>query len=193
MDLTSTQCVSMPIVVATANYRADTLIISPSNEWQDKVIDMLGAGRTNEPSYVQVVPTAANGKPSLRVATYSSDGKAPSGSGRERQRRRLGDEDYDYEDMGSAMCPPSPTNTSASIPNSAGSRSRDDGALSKEGEEEEKQLTEAVGELSLNEEEEVRYHGKASGLYLLNDQERVDKRNEGGIWFVFSHFFTYSF
>jgi hypothetical protein len=56
-----------------------------------------------------------------------------------------------------------------------------------EKEEEQKQLVEAVGELSLNEDEEVRYHGQASGLYILGVQERVDKRNEGGIWYACAH------
>lgn len=50
--------------------------------------------------------------------------------------------------------------------------------------EEEAEFTGAVGQLSLNEDEQVRYHGKASGLYLLGNKERIDRRNEGGIWFV---------
>ncbi|KAF9448449.1 hypothetical protein P691DRAFT_792603 [Macrolepiota fuliginosa MF-IS2] len=155
--------------------RLDLTSAHPSNEWQDKVVDMLGAGRTSEPIYYQATPSAARKKPSLRVATYVSDEDAHSGDGRGRQRRRLGEEDYEYDDMGL----PSPASTSASLSHSASSRTRDDEAKE---EEEEKQLAEAVGELSLNEEEEVRYHGKASGLYLLTGQERVDKRNEGGIW-----------
>ena len=47
----------------------------------------------------------------------------------------------------------------------------------------------AVGQLSLNEDEQVRYHGKASGLHLLDGKERIDRRNEGGIWFVYSFSF----
>jgi hypothetical protein len=43
-------------------------------------------------------------------------------------------------------------------------------------------ITEAVGQLSLNEDEEVRYHGKVSGLHLLDGNDRIDRRNEGGIW-----------
>lgn len=43
-------------------------------------------------------------------------------------------------------------------------------------------ITEAVGQLSLNEDEEVRYHGKVSGLHLLDAKDRIDGRNEGGIW-----------
>lgn len=43
-------------------------------------------------------------------------------------------------------------------------------------------ITEAVGQLSLNEDEEVRYHGKVSGLHLLDGHDRIDRRNEGGIW-----------
>jgi hypothetical protein len=33
--------------------------------------------------------------------------------------------------------------------------------------EDEDDIVDAVGQLSLNEDEQVRYHGKASGLYLL--------------------------
>ncbi len=146
---------------------------------------MLGAGRTTEPAYVQATSknkTSSNGrKPALRVATYTSDDYCTS-DGRERRRRRLGDEDYDYEDTAAAGGLPSPTSTSASLCNSVGSKEHQD--EEKDGLEEENQLAQAVGELSLNEDEEVRYHGKASGLYLLGEQERIDKRNEGGIWFV---------
>ncbi|KXN89712.1 Nitrogen assimilation transcription factor nirA [Leucoagaricus sp. SymC.cos] len=155
--------------------KLDLTSTHPSNEWQDKVIDMLGAGRANEPAYVRVTPIS-NGKPSLRVATYSSDDNVRSKDGRERQRRRLGNEDYPFDDINPGFS--SPTSTSASGPNSAGSGSRDD----THGEDDEEQFTQAVGELSLNEDEEVRYHGQASGLYLLGVQERIDKRNEGGIW-----------
>lgn len=45
-------------------------------------------------------------------------------------------------------------------------------------------ITEAVGQLSLNEDEEVRYHGRVSGLHLLDGSDRIDRRNEGGIWLV---------
>ncbi|EIN14455.1 hypothetical protein PUNSTDRAFT_49242 [Punctularia strigosozonata HHB-11173 SS5] len=44
-------------------------------------------------------------------------------------------------------------------------------------------LTDAVGQLSLNEDAQVRWHGKASGLHLLAAQRRPDgPRQEGGIW-----------
>lgn len=56
----------------------------------------------------------------------------------------------------------------------------------------EDELTGAVGQLSLNEDEQVRYHGKASGLHLLGAKERVDSRNEGGIWYVFSCLLVFS-
>lgn len=62
-----------------------------------------------------------------------------------------------------------------------------DQALSPEGysdSSDDEALAGAAGQLSLNEDEEVRYHGKVSGLYLLNEK-RQDKRNEGGIWFVY--------
>ncbi|KDQ54162.1 hypothetical protein JAAARDRAFT_38766 [Jaapia argillacea MUCL 33604] len=56
-----------------------------------------------------------------------------------------------------------------------------DGQSSEETEDEE-ELADAVGQLSLNEHEEVRYHSKVSGLHLLGVEERVDGRSEGGIW-----------
>ena len=48
----------------------------------------------------------------------------------------------------------------------------------------EETLTDAVGQLSLNEDSQVRFHGKASGLHLLGKKPRMDRRNEGGIWYV---------
>ncbi|KAH7929237.1 hypothetical protein BV22DRAFT_1029679 [Leucogyrophana mollusca] len=48
--------------------------------------------------------------------------------------------------------------------------------------DEEEDVVDAVGQLSLNEDEQVRYHGKASGLYLLGINARTEARNEGGIW-----------
>ncbi|KAG7095560.1 hypothetical protein E1B28_006297 [Marasmius oreades] len=50
------------------------------------------------------------------------------------------------------------------------------------GSDDEEDVPDAVGQLSLNEEEQVRYHGKASGLYLLGAEDRNDDRNAGGIW-----------
>lgn len=64
------------------------------------------------------------------------------------------------------------------------SLSADAGQTTSDDSEEEGEFAGAVGELSLNEDEQVRYHGKASGLYLLGNKERIDRRNEGGIWFV---------
>jgi hypothetical protein len=177
LDLTSTQYVSLgrstrpppPYMLLLTRF------CSPSNEWQDKVIDMLGAGRTTEPMYLRATPSR-NGKPSLRVATYSGDDKARSGMERDRQRRRLDDEYVYGDDSLSNSCP--------SSPNSPMAKSRcDENACIEKEEEQQKQLVEAVGELSLNEDEQVRYHGQASGLYILGVQERVDKRNEGGIWY----------
>jgi hypothetical protein len=48
--------------------------------------------------------------------------------------------------------------------------------------DEEPDLPDAMGQLSLNEDEQVRFHSKISGLHLLGQKERVDGRNEGGIW-----------
>ncbi|KAF8078976.1 fungal-specific transcription factor domain-containing protein [Lyophyllum atratum] len=49
-------------------------------------------------------------------------------------------------------------------------------------EEEIKDTTEGIGELSLDENQEVRFHGKASGLHLLGRNIRTDDRIDGGIW-----------
>ena len=40
----------------------------------------------------------------------------------------------------------------------------------------------------MNEDEQLRYHGKASGLHLLGVTQREDGRNEGGIWYVITHY-----
>ena len=64
------------------------------------------------------------------------------------------------------------------------SSSADAGQTTSDDSEEEAGFAGAVGALSLTEDEQVRYHGKASGLYLLGNKERIDRRNEGGIWFV---------
>ncbi|KAG5652448.1 hypothetical protein H0H81_004992 [Sphagnurus paluster] len=49
-------------------------------------------------------------------------------------------------------------------------------------EEEVKDATDGIGELSLDENQEVRYHGKASGMHLLGRNVRTDDRIDGGIW-----------
>jgi len=48
-------------------------------------------------------------------------------------------------------------------------------------------LSQALGELSLNEDDQVRHYGQASGLYLLGDQERLDNWYNGSIWHVCLH------
>jgi hypothetical protein len=112
-----------------------------------------------------------------------------------RQRRRVGDDDYSFQQRNT---PPSTSSPVPAVPKnstrvfagqetyladiadtSSPLRNWTSNVIS--GTEDE--LAGAIGQLSLNEDEQVRYHGKASGLYLLDNKERVDRRNEGGIWF----------
>lgn len=155
----------------------------------------------------------ANSRPTLRVNLQdasSSDVNDEDQSPARRQRRRVGTEDisfrsYDHSrnsapvsavsqrhglspnDHRGPYSALSPLNSSFTHARGSGRRwsvSSTD-SLSSEDEEE---LAGAVGQLSLNEDEQLRYHGKASGLHLLGVKERVDGRNEGGIWFVFTLF-----
>jgi len=103
---------SKDLVASTSKKHESSSTHHPSNEWQDAVVDMLNAGRTDHPLYHQL---------------------------------------------------PSPATTSAQA---------------------DRDLSQALGELSLNEDNQVRHHGHASGLYLLGDQERLDNRYKGGIWYV---------
>lgn len=131
------------------------------------------------------------------IAGYSSDDNISIDV--RRQRRRVGGNDYSFHSASSTSAPGSavPRNSTrlftsqeaySSLNDIAGASSTlrnwnssvDDIITS--GSEDE--LTGAVGQLSLNEDEQVRYHGKASGLYLLDNRERIDRRNEGRIWFV---------
>ncbi|KAJ7597406.1 fungal-specific transcription factor domain-containing protein [Mycena floridula] len=48
--------------------------------------------------------------------------------------------------------------------------------------EEDHDLPEALGSLSLDENQEIRFHGQASGLHLISNNDRTDNRHEGGIW-----------
>lgn len=149
-------------------------------------------------------------RPALRVtlqgassSQVNNDDQSPA----RRQRRRVGTEDVSYSYNHSPHSTPisavsqrhglspndhrglysalSPLNSSFTHARGSGRRwsvSSTD-SLSSGNEEE---FAGAVGQLSLNEDEQVRYHGKASGLHLLGVKERVDGRNEGGIWFVFT-------
>ncbi|KAF6766696.1 fungal-specific transcription factor domain-containing protein [Ephemerocybe angulata] len=45
-----------------------------------------------------------------------------------------------------------------------------------------REATTEMGQLSLDEHQEVRYHGKSSGLHLLGRSQRQDDRIEGGVW-----------
>ncbi|KAJ3552540.1 hypothetical protein NP233_g12857 [Leucocoprinus birnbaumii] len=136
--------------------KLDLTSTHPSNEWQDKVIDMLGARKTSNLAYIRASLT----KLSLRVATYLSDDNAQSEDGCKRQRGRLGEEDYSYDNINPSL--PSPVSTSTSAPHSAASVAREEEGI-RDGEEE-KLLAQAAGELSLNEDEELQSHGQASGL-----------------------------
>lgn len=127
------------------------------------------------------------------TAGYSSDDNISIDV--RRQRRRVGDNDYSFQQRNtpSSTSPPASAVPKDSTRAFAGQetyltdiadassplRNWTSNVIS--GTEDE--LAGAIGQLSLNEDEQVRYHGKASGLYLLDNKERVDRRNEGGIWF----------
>ena len=185
-------------------------IFSPSNQWQDSVSSMLNkllVTEKNESSITSSRRSDIRGEsyPPKLTAGYSSDDNI-SLHGR-RQRRRVGDDDYSFGQRSTS----STSGPRSAVPHKDSTRiftsqeaylslsdiagtsspwrslySSVDGMTS--GSEDE--LTGAVGQLSLNEDEQVRYHGKASGLYLLGNKERVDRRNEGGIWLVFSSFYA---
>lgn len=152
-----------------------------------------------------------NSRPALRVnlqSASSSEANDEDQSPARRQRRRVGNggisfRGYDHSPNSAPVSAVSQRHglspndhrgpySSLSPLNSSFTHARGSGrrwsvsstdSLSSENEEE---LAGAVGQLSLNEDEQVRYHGKASGLHLLGVKERVDGRNEGGIWFVFT-------
>lgn len=153
-------------------------------------------------------PTTANTLGSLSVKSYSPASAAtPSDDNRSpgrRQRRRIGDDDYaPYTGLKSASASsvslhqgflsakrvgrpylrPGPR-TNSLDPDSMSIRERRSSSVDSLCSPSEDDLAGAVGQLSLNEDEQLRYHGKVSGLHLLGNQERMDRRNEGGIWFV---------
>ncbi|KAG1752093.1 fungal-specific transcription factor domain-containing protein [Suillus lakei] len=137
----------------------------PSNEWQDRVVSLLSSSLSlSHPSSSQshLPATGAISLNNPRTIQLSQPRTSPSLSlddnGR-RQRRRIG----------SSSSPDLSDHSQAQAPASTDSEDEDD-------------VVDAVGQLSLNEDEQVRYHGKASGLYLLGYNAKEDARNEGGIW-----------
>ena len=131
----------------------------------------------------------------------SHDGRQTSPT--RRQRRRVGTEDFTVlqDDHASpvrggaahgaklsrtSMTSLSPLSEShvAGAKDERGQRRRSSSPLDSISSDSEEEVTDAVGQLSLNEDAQVRYHGKASGLHLLGIKDRVDARNEGGIWYV---------
>lgn len=153
-------------------------------------------------------PTTANALGSLSINSYSPASAAtPSDDNRSpgrRQRRRIGDDDYaPFTGLNSSassvslhqgflsarrigrpyLRPGSRTNASFD-PDTVSIRERRSSSVDSLSSQSEDDLAGAVGQLSLNEDEQLRYHGKVSGLHLLGNQERMDRRNEGGIWFV---------
>jgi hypothetical protein len=182
--------------------------LSPSNEWQDRVVNMLNCLPSTQPQ-----PPHNYNSPK----SEGSEGNISHTS--RRQRRRLGTEDHTFRaplqaSKAEFATPPhesrsgttswykSPSPAWGDVGHGSGtfpvsvsagttdrrSSSIDSKALTSDSEEE---LLSAVGQLSMNEDEQIRFHGEASGIYLLGKKERLDQRNEGGIWLVFV-FFQYS-
>ena len=166
-------------------FNVNDLTCSPSNEWQDCVVNTINSLTTSLPQ------------------DYNSPkSEVSEGNVSRRQRRRVGTEDYTLQASSefsrpASECPESRSSTTSwcqppspardAAQKTAGftektdtkNTSLDSEAPNSNSEEE---LLSAVGQLSINEERQIRYHGKASGLYLLRNQERVDQRNEGDIW-----------
>lgn len=137
----------------------------PSNEWQDRVASLLSSSLSlshSSPSQSRPPTAGAVSLNKPRTIQLSQHRTSPSTSlsdnGR-RQRRRLG----------SSSSPDLSDHSQAHARASTDSEDEDD-------------VVDAVGQLSLNEDEQVRYHGKASGLYLLGYNAKEEARNEGGIW-----------
>jgi hypothetical protein len=120
--------------------------------------------------------------------TTKTDASAEAGAAQgRRQRRRVepefgGDQLLPSSDPSSRSDDPTPTSRLE-----RGEPYRDvkaEGEAGSEEIEDDVNLREALGQLSVNEDQQVRFHGKSSGLHLLGSKERVDNRNEGGIWYV---------
>lgn len=152
-------------LISSIFVKGDINFCSPSHEWQDQVVAMLRNPGSNSHSYV---PSSTSSDPSLQRRQrrrISSDSELGSGSHSFSHAR------HDSHDRGT------------SILDHDGNR-----AEGYNQSDDSDDIMDAVGQLSLNEDEQVRYHGKASGLHLLDGKDRIDRRNEGGIWFVHSFF-----
>lgn len=189
---------------------ADINSIHPSNEWQDKVVEMLRSNIATASSSSTTDPTTTSGpssrgssaftKPVLRLSpSHLQPTLDPhDAAGSRRQRRKIGDLDaYPYSAPTSATYRSSRSpdsevspfrrgrlsakSSSAKLSDVYRAQSLKASSTSSESDSD-GDFAGAIGQLSLNEEEEVRYHGKASGLHLLDGDGRMDGRNEGGIW-----------
>ncbi|KAG1743751.1 fungal-specific transcription factor domain-containing protein [Suillus paluster] len=137
----------------------------PSNEWQDRVVSLLSSSLSlSQPSSSRSRPPALgaislNNSNTIRLSQPRTSPPLSLDDNGRRQRLRLG----------SSSSPDLSEHSQTYAPTSTDSEDEDD-------------VADAVGQLSLNEDEQVRYHGKASGLYLLGYNAKEEARNEGGIW-----------
>ncbi|EIW80084.1 hypothetical protein CONPUDRAFT_58526 [Coniophora puteana RWD-64-598 SS2] len=171
----------------------------PSNEWQDKVATLLARNgilhkqadgvSLNDPLAL-TRPSGSQETTEQHPPSHQNGGESPDHV--RRQRRRVEAEGFEYERPSSSSSGgqlttafgrrTSPGYPGASPIHGGSGASYRQGSSSSVDSESEDEVTDAVGQLSLNEDEQVRYHGKASGLYLLGINQRQEARNEGGIW-----------
>ncbi|KAG2159426.1 fungal-specific transcription factor domain-containing protein [Suillus bovinus] len=146
---------------ATEGSGVDLQSTHPSNEWQDRVVSLLSSSLSlSHPSSSQSrSPSGANNQRTIQLSQSRLSPPLSFDDNGRRQRRRLG----------SSSSPDLSDHSHTQAPASTDSEDEDD-------------VVDAVGQLSLNEDEQVRYHGKASGLYLLGYNAKEEARNEGGIW-----------
>ena len=176
------------------------LVISPSNEWQDRVTSLLASSLQSQAYSQSIHPSASSATISNTVSL--NDHHPPrhfqrqlDGDNVRRQRRRVDGVEGDGRGSsplgatlvrsGSASPAYSPARTNTGYASGGGYASGYMGTSTDSDSEED--VVDAVGQLSINEDEQVRYHGKASGLYLLGINAKEEARNEGGIWQVTPH------
>ncbi|KAG1760291.1 fungal-specific transcription factor domain-containing protein [Suillus occidentalis] len=124
-------------VTATEGSVIDIQSTHPSNEWQDRVVSLLSS--------------------SLSLSHPSSSQSRPPTSGA-----------ISFNNPRTIQLSQSRTSPSLLLDdNGRRQRRRLAQAPASTDSEDEDDVVDAVGQLSLNEDEQVRYHGKASGLYLL--------------------------
>lgn len=121
---------------------------------------------------------AVSSREQLRITPLAQPvfSSVENGDSSRRQRRRLDDPPL------SALSEHPPLSAVSEHASSSGAGWRGMTSGDSEPSEEEPELPDAMGQLSLNEDEQVRFHSKISGLHLLGQKERIDGRNEGGIW-----------